>query len=221
MTETLDRPGTTPTGITPAARVDAWLTAFSDALTARDVDRAAEMFAAVSFWRDLVSFSWNITTVEGPDGVRDLLRNTLDSTDPSGFTTTEEPTEDAGITTAWLAFETAVGRGAGLLRLQADGKAFTLLTTLEELKGHEEPESERRPMGAEHGVQRDRQTWLDRRRAEAEELGRTTQPYVVVVGGGQGGIALGARLRQLDVPTIVLDNHPRPGDQSGTTTCRT
>ena len=42
---------------------------------------------------------------------------------------------------------------------------------------------------------------------------RTTQPYVLVVGGGQGGIALGARLRQLGVPALVIDKHPRPGDQ--------
>jgi len=35
---------------------------------------------------------------------------------------------------------------------------------------------------------------------------------VVVVGGGQGGIGLGARLRQLGVPTIIVDRHPQPGD---------
>ena len=35
----------------------------------------------------------------------------------------------------------------------------------------------------------------------------------MIIGGGQGGIALGARLRQLGVPTIVLDKHNRPGDQ--------
>src|SRR5207247_2108121 len=46
----------------------------------------------------------------------------------------------------------------------------------------------------------------------AEELGHVTQPYVVIVGGGQGGIALGARLRQLGVPTIIVDRNPRPGD---------
>ena len=65
MTGVLDRP--VPT--TPAGRVDAWLADFQDALTARDVDRAAGMFAAQSFWRDLVAFTWNIKTVEGPDGV--------------------------------------------------------------------------------------------------------------------------------------------------------
>ena len=68
-------------------------------------------------------------------------------------------------------------------------------------------------MGAEHGVQKNRSTWAERRAAEEASLGYTTQPYVVIIGGGQGGIALGARLRQLGVPAIVLDKHDRPGDQ--------
>jgi putative flavoprotein involved in K+ transport len=38
------------------------------------------------------------------------------------------------------------------------------------------------------------------------------QPYVVIIGGGQGGIALGARLRQLGVPTIIVEKNDRPGD---------
>ena len=47
---------------------------------------------------------------------------------------------------------------------------------------------------------------------EAEELGYETQPEVLIVGGGQGGIALGARLRQLGVPTIIVERNERPGD---------
>ena len=56
-------------------------------------------------------------------------------------------------------------------------------------------------------------TWQERRQQEAESLGSATQPYVLVIGGGQGGIALGSRLRQLGVPALVIDKHPRPGDQ--------
>ncbi|MCZ2823309.1 MULTISPECIES: NAD(P)/FAD-dependent oxidoreductase [unclassified Modestobacter] len=213
MTQTLDPTDTPTTGADdPGSRVAAWLEAFQSALTARDVDRVVELFAPTCFWRDLVSFSWNITTVEGHDGVRDLLEATLDHTDPQGFTAAEPPTGADGVDEAWITFQTAVGRGRGHLRLQ-DGRAWTLLTTLYELTGHEEPVRDRRPMGAEHGIHRDRETWLDRREREARELGYQTQPYVLVVGGGQGGIALGARLRQLDVPAIVIDKHPRPGDQ--------
>jgi len=191
---------------------DQWLAEFGEALEQGDIDRAVEMFGEQSFWRDLVAFSWNIVTVEGRAGVRSLLEGTLETTRPTGWRTTEEPTEADGITTAWIEFETAVGRGNGLLRLR-DGKAWTLLTALYELKGHEEPAHSRRPMGAEHGVNRDRSTWLERREQEAAELGYTTQPEVLIVGGGQAGIALGARLRQLGVPTIIVDKHGRPGDQ--------
>jgi putative flavoprotein involved in K+ transport len=210
MTQTLDAPApSSPT----QDRVDAWLRDFESALTARDVDRAAGMFAATSFWRDLVAFTWNLKTVENPDGVADLLRETLDQTDPSGFRTSEPPEEADGVTTAWIEFETRVGRGRGLLRLDADDKAWTLLTTLYELKGHEEPKGTARPKGAEHGANRDRETWAERLEREAAELGYKTQPYVLIVGGGQGGIALGARLRQLGVPTIIVDKRARPGDQ--------
>ena len=57
-----------------------------------------------------------------------------------------------------------------------------------------------------------RKTWKEEREAEAAELGHSRQPYCVIVGGGQGGIALGARLRQLNVPTIIIEKNERPGD---------
>jgi putative flavoprotein involved in K+ transport len=211
MTQTLE-----PPTATAGQRADAWLTAFEEALRARDVESAARMFATRSFWRDLVSFSWNITTVENPSGVAELLAATLAGTDPQGFRVEEPPEEADGVTTVWLRFETATGRGRGLLRLvEEDGetRAWTMLTTLYELKGHEEPRGAARPMGAEHGINRERLTWLERREQEEAELGVSTQPFVLVIGGGQGGIALGARLRQLGVPSLVVDKHPRPGDQ--------
>jgi len=194
-----------------ASATNEWLTAFQKALTARDADAAAALFADASYWRDIVSFTWNITTVEGAAGVADLLRATLDDVDPVGFRVTEEPAEEDGVITAWIAFETKAGRGSGLLRL-VGGKAFTLLTTLDELKGYEEPINDRRPNGVRHGAFRDRVTWADSRAHEATELGYTVQPEVLIVGGGQGGIALGARLRQLGVPAIIVERNERPGD---------
>ena len=194
-----------------ASATNEWLTAFQQALTAHDADAAAALFADQSYWRDIVSFTWNITTVEGGSGVADLLRATLDDVDPGGFRVTEEPAEEDGVITAWIAFETKAGRGSGLLRL-VGGKAFTLLTTLDELKGHEEPVNDRRPNGVRHGAFRDRVTWAESRAREATELGYTVQPEVLIIGGGQGGIALGARLRQLGVPAIIVERNERPGD---------
>ncbi|MBE3001366.1 NAD(P)/FAD-dependent oxidoreductase [Nocardiopsis sp. HNM0947] len=209
LSETLE---TDASGTDARRRVESWLSAFERALTDRDAERAAHLFATTCFWRDLVAFTWNLRTVEGRSGVAHMLRSVLDTVDPSGFRVTEEPTEADGVVEAWISFETAVGRGKGHLRLKEEG-AFTLLTTLHELAGHEEPLDTRRPLGTVHGADPDRVTWSERRTAEVEGPGRTYEPYVVVVGGGQGGIALGARLTQLGVPYVVLDRHERPGDQ--------
>jgi putative flavoprotein involved in K+ transport len=189
-----------------------WLDRFNAALAEKNAAAVAELFTADCFWRDLVALTWNIKTVEGRAGVRDMLEHTLASTSPGGFHATEPATEADGVVDGWLVFETALGRGRGHVRLK-DGLAWTLLTTLHELKGHEEPAGTLRPKGAEHGINAERETWLERRRREAAEVGYSTQPEVLIIGGGQGGIALAARLRQLDVPTIVVDRHASPGDQ--------
>ena len=78
---------------------------------------------------------------------------------------------------------------------------------------HEERKGPTRVLGAVHGSDPDPRSWAEKRAAEEATLGRDAQPYVLVIGGGQGGIALGARLRQLGVPAIVVDRHDRPGDQ--------
>jgi putative flavoprotein involved in K+ transport len=191
-----------------------WLHDFNAALEAQDADAAAALFATDAFWRDLVAVTWNLKTLEGREQIRAMLSRTLAQARPRAFAASEAAAEADGVIDAWLEFETEVGRGRGHVRLRrSDGKAWTLLTTLYELKGHEEPRGPQRPIGAEHGIDRDRRSWLERREREAAELGHATPPYVLVIGGGQGGIALGARLRQLDVPAIVIDRHARPGDQ--------
>ena len=66
-----------------------------------------------------------------------------------------------------------------------------------ELKGHEEQQGVTRPNGAEHGSIKNRKSWLEKKTQEEAELGYTKQPYCLIIGGGQGGIALGARLKRL------------------------
>ena len=58
------------------------------------------------------------------------------------------------MTSAFIEFETAAGRGVGHLRLKTDAdgdEAWTLLTAMQELKGHEERKGASRVMGAVHG----------------------------------------------------------------------
>src|SRR5258707_15594078 len=128
------------------------------------------MFCEVCYCRDLVAFTWNIATLESCEEITRMLAATLPATKPSHWAIAGEATEAGGVTEAWFTFETAVARGKGLLRLK-DDKAWTMLTTMVELKGHEEPHGAHRPKGVEHGVHRNRKSWLESKAQEEAELG--------------------------------------------------
>ena len=195
----------------PTQVISDWLSSFDAALSSGNIDAAVDLFADECYWRDLVSFTWNINTVEGKDEIRDMLTARLADTAPSNWQIEGEANEADGVTDAWLTFETGVSRGKGQIRL-LDGKCWTLLTTMVELKGHEEKTGTERPKGIEHGAIKDRKNWLERKEQDEAELGYTKQPYCVIVGGGQGGIGMGARLRRLGVPTIIIEKNERAGD---------
>ncbi|MFI4929921.1 MAG: flavin-containing monooxygenase [Burkholderiales bacterium] len=196
---------------TPTAQVSSWLADFGTAVSRGEFAKATSMFGDDSYWRDLVSFTWNLKTAEGPQQIQAMLEATMPGAKPSNFAIQGEGSEAGGVTEGWFTFDTATGRGRGHLRL-IGGKAWTLLTTLQELKGFEEKKRENRVKGVEHGVFKDRKSWLEARQDEERTLGFAKQPYVVVIGGGQAGIILGARLKKLGVPAIIVEKNPKPGD---------
>ena len=187
-----------------------WLADFHAALAARDKARLQALFADECYWRDFLAFTWNIVTLEGRERIWNMLLERLGEVKPEKWQIeqTDEPGDTIG---AWFSFETAVGRGKGHLRLK-DGRCWTFFTTLRELKGHEEKRGPTRIAGTTRGVVKGRRSWLDGRNDEKAELGISQQPYCLIVGGGQGGLALAARLKQLGVPTLIVDALQRPGD---------
>ncbi|RKK06245.1 NAD(P)/FAD-dependent oxidoreductase [Pseudoroseomonas wenyumeiae] len=190
----------------------AWLATLAERIAQGDAAGAASLFAAESYWRDLLPFTWSVVTLEGPDQIRAMLEETLPRAMPTAFRL--EPgsaRQQDGVTEAWFRFETGALRARGHLRLK-DGRCWTLLTAALELKGHEEKAGRAREMGVRHGAVPGRKSWLEQRREEHSALGTTRQPEVLIVGGGQGGIVLGARLRRLGVPALIIDALPRPGD---------
>jgi putative flavoprotein involved in K+ transport len=197
----------------PNSHVNSVLSALDAALAKGDVEAAVALFNDDCYWRDLVTFTWNLRTMEGKDAIRDMLNAQLAMVEPSNWVLAEgeDATEEDGVVTGWFNFETAVAHGFGLLRLK-DGLIWTLLTSMTELKGHQEPLGFERPHGAQHGSGKFRKSWKEEREEETSKLGYQTQPYALIVGGGQGGIGLGARLRQLGIPAIIVEKNERPGD---------
>ena len=160
---------------TPTERASRWLAQFGSAVAAPDVAGAAALFHDESYWRDLVSFTWNIKTMEGAGAIGAMLDATAARIRPSGWSLVDEATEVDGAVEAWFRFETALSRGIGHLRLKGE-RCLTLLTTMLDIKGHEEPAGAARATGVTHGAFKRRQNWLDRRKSEASALGRSVQP---------------------------------------------
>jgi putative flavoprotein involved in K+ transport len=194
----------------PTAEASAWLASFADALAGHDSDAVLALFLDDCYWRDLVAFTWNVKTMEGRKAITAMLGATLAATVPTGFIL-RSASGKPGYVEGWFDFETAAGHGQGIFRLR-DGKCRTLLTTLQSLRGHEEAAGSTRPMGVRHGADRNRRTWSELRAIEDAELGTERQPYCLIIGGGQGGIMLGARLKQLGVPFVIVEKNARAGD---------
>ena len=196
----------------PDSLASGWLAQLVTAIDGNDWSGATELFGEECYWRDLVSLTWNITTAQGREPIAKMLAQTVPQVRPMAWQVDSSTvSESPGMLEFWFRFETAVGRGRGHVRLR-DGKCWTMTTTLRELKGFEEKRGPNRPLGTEHKIVRGRRSWLEQREQEAEQLGLNEQPYCLIIGGGQGGLGLGARLRQLGVPTIIVERNQRAGD---------
>src|SRR5690242_10793700 len=95
-----------------------WLTKFGAALERGDVAAAIDLFGDECYWRDLVSFTWNIKTLEGKAEIQAMLAATLPAVKPSRWQIDGEAATTGDVTEAWFTFETAVARGKGHVRLK-------------------------------------------------------------------------------------------------------
>lgn len=192
------------------AEAAGWLSALEGSLSGPEPRGVAALFHADCHWRDFLAFTWTIVTLDGRDEIAAMAAARAAEAGAHAFALDGEPKRTTGGLEFWFTLSTAVGRGRGHARLR-EGRCWTLLTTLRELTGHEEKRGDTRPLGTVHGAVRNRRTWADAR-AEDARIGLDRQPYVLIVGGGQGGLGLAARLKQIGVPALVVDRHARPGD---------
>lgn len=195
---------------------------FNDALLKKDVAAIAHLFLEEkSYWRDHLALTWALRTVQGRGKIEQYLASAnVSLTKLTVDKSSQVRAPRFGPIDGWgevngiffvINFETDVGRGEGVMTLaedQGNWKIFTMYTLLKELKGHEEPVGHRRPRGVKHGGDPDRKNWAERREEEKEKI----EPKVLVLGAGQGGLTVAARLKMLNVPTLIIDSNNRVGD---------
>ncbi|KAI0727069.1 FAD/NAD-P-binding domain-containing protein, partial [Fomitopsis betulina] len=191
-----------------------WFAQFTSAVSAKDTRKIVDLFIPDGWWRDHLALTWEFRTFHGTAKIKRFLDDQLASFDVTDLRLRDgallkQPYPDLACVQALFDFETNVGIASGVIRLvpTASGqwKAFTLYTNLEDLKGFLEKTGPRREFLPNHGK------WFSQR--EEERSFSKGDPTVLVVGGGQAGLDVAARLKMLDVPTLVIEKQNRIGDQ--------
>ncbi|MDA0653541.1 MAG: NAD(P)/FAD-dependent oxidoreductase, partial [Proteobacteria bacterium] len=200
-----------------------WLADFERAISRPDFGSAEGLFHRDGYWRDLLAFTWHIQTIRGAKNIVDAMAVHAACAEASRFEINVQRTPPrlvtragAEIIEAIFAFETAHGPASGVLRLipgehdQGTPKAWTLLTALDHIRGFEEGVADARPTGEAYSRDFHGPNWFDDRQTAIAYADR--EPAVLVVGAGQAGLSIAARLTQLNIDTLVVDQEQCIGD---------
>jgi hypothetical protein len=210
-------------GIDYSAIAEKWLNQLEQSIAAPDTTNIKSLFLPESYWRDVLALTWNIQTICSQDDICEALffalkktgayQLKLDLSDNPPVLINRVGTDTIE---AFFKFQTTAGRSRGIIRLCTDAsdggtyKALTVLTALEELKGFEEKNGAYRPSGKVYSRSFSGPNWLDQRQAESAYI--DCDPTVLIIGGGQAGLTIAARLTQLGVDNLIVDKHTRIGD---------
>ncbi|TFK48083.1 FAD/NAD(P)-binding domain-containing protein [Heliocybe sulcata] len=197
-----------------------WLQAFAHCVSSGDIDGILDLFISDSFWRDILALTWDFRTFHGLSKIGVFLADRLALSGASSFRLNEDQVEaerpfpDVVWIQALFTFETSVGLASGVVRLvptppvgasdQLIWKAHIVLTNLEDLNGYPEHVGALREPRPNHGK------WRSQRQREIDFVDE--DPTVIVIGGGQNGLGMAARLKYLGINALVVEKNPRIGD---------
>ncbi|KAJ6549828.1 FAD/NAD-P-binding domain-containing protein [Mycena capillaripes] len=194
-----------------------WLKTFGEFLAAGDVPGATSCFTADGYLRDVLVFTWKNRTLVGGARIATYLEKTLKPASISQVKLDTRPnltpefrhiTHAASGVSSGFTFETAVGHAQGYFSLveneAGEWKALVVFIRLWDIRGHEES-------GPEKGVYEGHtRPWQDVHRERREAIEHN--PHVLIIGGGQTGLNVGARFRQMNIPSLIIETNARIGD---------
>jgi hypothetical protein len=215
--------------------VSAWFSEFIVALGSGNGNSLTALFIDQSpVWRDLLALSWDYRTVVSKGDIRRFLDTVVHSAEINEVKLADDTQlRQIQPDLAWIHFnftfttKHGVCSGIGRLvptreRIEAQSqtwmlnrlftsttkpavlwKAHGIFTLLEGLKQYPEL----------IGPLRETRTGTDWAERRNKELEFEQDPQVIVIGGGQSGLMMGARLKYLGVRTLIVDKKPRIGDQ--------
>ncbi|KAJ7802864.1 FAD/NAD-P-binding domain-containing protein [Mycena olivaceomarginata] len=205
--------------VDPSQVSSSWIQKFGGALESGDIHATVSCIHPKGYFRDLLVFSWNNRCLRGHRELTTYLINGLAKASVTDATLESRPglTPEYGPLTdklplravsAGFTFKCAIGVGSGYFSLVStelgEWKALVVMMALTDIRGHEEIVQEEGVYGG-HAL-----AWgdvlIERRRAIE------TNPHVLIIGGGQTGLIVAARFKQMNISALVVERHNRIGD---------
>ena len=202
--------------------VDNWLLSFNQAISDKNsktdsIENLNKLFFENSHWRDILALTWQIQTTSGKQNIIPKLYDTVLNVIAKDFVIDPQRTQPREVIRAGknvveviLKFKTKFGRCEGVVRLYEDReasgtfRAWNFLTALSDLNSSFNKKEDQYENTLEGP------NWLDVRKED--RLYKDRDPEVLVVGSGQAGLSIAARLKQQNIDTLVVDKNERVGD---------
>ena len=204
------------------SEVDNWLQSFNEVISQqKNINESkkilSNLFFEDSHWRDILALTWKIQTVSGKSNVIENLLNKIMEVSAKSFQIDQRRTPPREVIRAGenvieviLRFKTKFGNCEGVVRLCEDQerkgnfKAWSILTALSDLNSSNKKNLEQYQNILEGP------NWLDKR--NEDRLYKNREPEVIVIGSGQAGLSIAARLKQQNIDTLIVDKNERVGD---------
>ena len=204
------------------SEADNWIHSFNEAVSQKknkdeSIKILSDLFFEDCHWRDILGLTWKIQTVSEKSKIIDKLYNSILEVSAKDFQIDQKRTlprevirGGKSVIEVILKFNTKFGECEGVVRLyenhyeQRTFKAWSFMTALCELKNSNNQKLEKYQNTLEGP------NWLDNR--NKDRLFNNREPEVIVVGSGQAGLSIAARLKQQDIDTLIIDKNERVGD---------
>lgn len=214
--DTLAATDTVVTTESVEAVVRDWLSRFEGAVVQSNVPAAMDLMSESPMWRDVYALTWDLTPARGREEVSRFLGDYLQARTLGALELDPQlpvSVDDDGVILAMFSFRTDITTGVGVLRLvKENGRflAWTISTELRDLVDHPKPvvtigdaaREEYNVLLADSSVGQHREPsdFVDH------------DPEVLIIGAGQAGLILAARLAEEGLETLVVDKYERAGD---------
>ncbi|KAI6750445.1 hypothetical protein HG530_014726 [Fusarium avenaceum] len=182
----------------------------SNTLAKGDAQAFTDLFLDYGVWRDKLSFTWDYRTFNFKPAILKAATDLFSTTKATNFNfltpapKIDRPYPDYAQLQFVISFETEIVNASAVVNsvLTKDGwKIYTFHTVAEKLKQFPEVQPA-------DGHMTGAISWEKQRAQDIDSV----DPEVLIVGGGQNGLALAARLNALGMKNLIIDHGQEIGD---------